>query len=182
MQDLHQLLSIVDVAFKNKMSIVCIWFTTRELYWLTIKQTDAHILSALFSPVYSFQKLTIPAGAHIPVFSFLLFPFLVCSNPSVLLVWLRIKSSYSNAVQVLNEVNISALPTAVDFSFKKQAQKCLIHHPLSLLSSNIISPLCCLELRRCVQQYCSFRVNQHYPDQLTGLTWLLWERAEGQSH
>lgn len=39
--------------------------------------------------------------------------------------------------------------------------------------------LCCLELGGCIQQYSSFRVNQHYPDQLTGLTCLLWERGRG---
>lgn len=71
---------------------------------------------------------------------------------------------------------------------KKQGTKCfksprlLIRHPRSLQHRNIGSPVCGLELRGCVQQYSSFRVNQHYPDQLTGLTWLLWERGVRQSH
>lgn len=47
---------------------------------------------------------------------------------------------------------------------------------------DISSALCCLELRRCSQQYSPFRDNQHYPDQLTWLTWLLWERPERQNH
>ena len=49
------------------------------------------------------------------------FPFLVCSNHSVLLIWLHIKiSSYSNAVQFLNAVDLPAPPATVDLSLKNR--------------------------------------------------------------
>lgn len=87
-------------------------------------------------------------------------------------------------------MDLLVLPAAVALLKKEKEKKrnktfkigaFLIHHPPRLLKRNVSSLLSCLELRGWIQQYSCFRVNQHYHDQLTGLTWLLWERA-GRSH
>lgn len=116
---LHQLPSISGVVSKIKMFIVQLWFTTTtsRLYWLTIKQTDAHThiqgayvlkcKSSATSLPFLVSNINNPAGeSHvhlIPVPSFLqrrlaAAPVLLLSLPAIAQrlwnFWMRLVNLY----------------------------------------------------------------------------------------